>query len=97
MSAQLFDSVPPDVKYISLVFAFSDFAIVFLESSSAFFDAKIDAIRNSYADFDKREAAGEILSEADMKRPMFLKHLMDVQDEMIEEHFKWKIERMDDE
>ncbi len=37
------------------------------------------------------------LSEADMKRPMFLKHLMDVQDEMIEEHFKWKIERMDDE
>ena len=37
------------------------------------------------------------LSEKQMKSPMFLKYLMDVQEEMIEEHFKWKIERMDDE
>lgn len=36
------------------------------------------------------------LTEKQMKSPMFLKMLIEQQDKMIEEQFKWKIERLDD-
>ena len=40
---------------------------------------------------------GDHVTEKQMKSPMFLRQLIEQQEKMIEEQFRWKIERMDDE